>query len=483
MQDAGGGGGGGSALGAYSWSIATEAAKAELLHDGWTDVGSRRLEKTFEYGAMGHVRTTVSLDVGTGSWEARTTGGDVSEQQVQGYLSAAEAVLEKWPPKIDGLFEKWLDLPQWYEVSADLDWAVKELNIDPDDPNAQGDTLTPANDRLARDVVNLGSRTGELSGTYAETFHEEYINGLPTTIQSLGQVVAALSVAVNAQAELWKRTDDDLSTFGSQALAAMKASGPVGGGDDIMMALTVVGAIATVVAAVPTLGGSTALTAAIVTAGAATAGASSVANTAYSQAKEAKSAKDDIPLGAGHPDDVFVNMETGLTKLSSSIKVQEEGLAGWLDLAHAVATGGGCDLSSPDINTAPGDQVLNVNQDVIVTPGMIAKITELWLPSVAADVRQAGSDLDVTASTGAFHRATDVGLAPNGAWPEFTRLQTKTSQLLTRLSNQLETAAEQLQDAARLIGLNDDAESARLARVERQIESRNVNDADEASRL
>jgi len=115
---------------------------------------------------------------------------------------------------------------------------------------------------------------------------------------------------------------------------------------------------------------------------------------------------------------------------------------------------------------------------VSVDADTIARITELWLPSIAADLREAESRLTVTSADG-FHRSTDVGLAPNGAWAEFNALQSRTSSLLTGLSTDIEDAGTKLEDAAKLIGMADESINQRYRAVERQVEDRNLNDPDD----
>jgi hypothetical protein len=470
------GGGGGSSVGAYSSLIAAAAAKAELMHKGWDSTGDYSAKREVETHGDGldpidyHVR--IDVDTYSGEYTALAEGPSAEIARDNWVKEATDAV-NKWGPKIDGLFTKWKDLPSRYSTSEGLlDWAVRELNIDPDDLSGTGDSAGGVNTRLAGDLERLKTRTAQLEGHYATTFADYYVNQLPTTFQAQGLLVSALSVACRAQGEVWGRTADDLSTFESDALAAMKDSGPTGGPNSgLVMALTVVAAFGTALAAVPSLGGSVALFGAI--SGAATIGAGVEA------AKKADESFKDLPMGADHPDKVFTNLENALKGLDTEITTQETGISDFLVAAKAFADSGDCELTRPSLNSAPTSQVFS---GVSVDADTIAKITELWLPSVAADLRQADGYLTVTSQDG-FHRSTDVGLAPNGAWSELSALQTRTSNLLTGLSTDLEDAGTKLELAAKEIGMADEQINQRYRKVETQVEDRNLNDPDDVTPL
>ncbi|MCR1784415.1 hypothetical protein KVF89_17870 [Nocardioides carbamazepini] len=470
MQDAGGGGGG-SSVGAYSSLIAAAAAKAELLHLGWDSTGdyTARREVETQGSPSDPVDYHVRIDVDTYSGEYTTlVKGPSAELARDNWVEQATGAIDKWGPKIDGLFTRWKDLPSRYTSAPLLDWAVRELNIDPDDLASTGDSAGGVNTRLAGDLERLKTRTGQLQGRYATTFADYYVNQLPTTFQAQGLLVSALAVASRAQGEIWGRTSDDLATFEYDALQAMKDSGPEGGPNSgLVLALTVVAAFGTALAAVPSLGGSVALFGAI--SGAAAIGAGVEA------AKTADRSFEDLPLGAGHPDDVFANMEDALTALDTEITTQETGVQQFLVAAKSFADSGDCELTRPSLNSAPAGEVFS---EVTVDPETIGRITELWLPSIAADLREAESRLTITSSDG-FQRSTDVGLAPNGAWTEFNALQNRTSSLLTGLSTDLEDAGTKLEDAAKLIGMADEQINQHYRAVEQQVEDQNLNDPDD----
>lgn len=470
-DDSGGGGGG---VGAYAGLIAASAARADLLHDRWDSTGDYSVKWEVETQGSSldpvdyYVKVEVNTLTGQITHEARGPGAELARDA---WIDRATSALDKWGPRIDDLFTRWKGLPSRYTQAPLLDWAARELNIDPDNPQSTGDSISHVNTRLAGDLERITTRTGDLSGDYAEAFADYYVNQLPTTISSQDVLIAALAVASRAQGEVWGRTSDDLSTFEHDAWMAMKSSGPSGGPDSSkVLALTVVAAFGTALAAVPTLGGSVALFGAI--SGAAAIGAGVEA------AKTADTSFEDLPLGANHPDTVFANMEEALNVLDDEIEVQEIGIRDFLAAAKSFADGGDCELSAPGLNTAPSGQVLDAEQIVTVDARTIAQITELWLPSIAADLREAESRLDVTSDDG-FDRATDVGLAPHGAWAEFSALQSRTSSLLLGLSGDLESAAEKLEEAARIIGMTDEQISQHFRGVENEVERRNLNDVDD----
>ncbi|KRA38283.1 MULTISPECIES: hypothetical protein [unclassified Nocardioides] len=469
------GGGGGSSVGSYSSLIAAAATKAELMHGNWESTGDYTVKREINASNQYVVSfATVEFNTYSGEYSSDAAGAlsDISKDTL---VYEAKAAFDKWPPKIEGLFTKWQNLPSRYTSAALLDWAARELSIDPDNPQATGDSVDSVNTRLAGDLERIKTRTGQLNGKYAKAFADYYANQLPTTVQAQDMLVSALAVASRAQGEVWGRAADDLSKFEHDAWDAMKSSGPDGGPDtDLVLALTVVGALGSALASVPTLGGSVVLFGAISAAAAIGAGVES--------AKQADTSFKDLPLGADHPDKVFTKLEDALTALDDQIQVQEIGIRDFLKSAKSFADSGDCELSTPGLNSAPNGEVLSTHQGVTVNKDTIAQITELWLPSVAADLRQAEGYLTVTADDG-FRRDTDIGLAPTGAWAEFSALQTRTSTLLMTLSKDLEDAGTKLEDAARDIGRTDEGISEHYRNIEKKVEDQNINDPDRVTPL
>ncbi|MBM9459653.1 hypothetical protein JK386_07040 [Nocardioides sp. zg-536] len=447
------------------------------MHDAsaWESTGEYSLKREIN-ASTAYSYTYATIEVNTYSGEYSTEhGGATGELSRDLLVAQALAAIEKWPPLIEDLFTKWQNLPSRYTSAALLDWAARELNIDPENLTGTGDAAGDVNSRLAGDLERLKSRAGDLNGRYAEAFSDYYVNDLPATVGGQDMLISALAVASRAQGEVWGRASDDVANFEHDALQAMKSSGPDGGPDgSLVLGLTVVAAIGTALAAVPTLGGSVALFGAI--SGAAAIGAGVEA------AKTADTSFEDLPLGADHPDTVLANMEAWLDALDKQIEVQEVGIRDLLTSAKVFADSGSCELTAPELTSAPTGEVLSARQGLIVDKRMIAQITELWLPSVAADLRKAESYLTVTADDG-FRREGGVGLAPNGAWSQFDALQTRTSALLTGLSGDLEAAADKLEEAAALIGMTDEAISGDYRRIENEVERRNLNDTDDVRAL
>ncbi len=450
-------------------AIAQAAAHAELQHLDWDEVSFDRVRKEFTYGAMAHVRTTVTLNTYDGSWESETTGGELPDGMIEGWVESAQGVIAKWPPKIEGVFRKWRDIPKEWDLSGEtygFDHATRELSLSPDE-DASGATQL-GNVRLAADLDNLRTRGGDLNGRYAETFRENYVAPLQPTMANQGALVAMLAAAVHTQASLWGQTYVDLLDIEYKAEKAMEASAPSGGdssGDALVVLLTVTGAVAAGVAAVATAGGSLALTAALV--GGATSGAGSI----LSHFSEDPPPPEKVELGGSHPDEVFGNLEGALDELDRQIESQERDLVTILTAGHDLTTVqvpySDLRLKPTGITDAAPGQVLDAEQLVTVDAVTIAKITELWLPTIAADLRSARDELDATVAP--WHRPAGIGLEPTGAWPQFRDLQSAMVQVIGATADELDGAAAALQQAAKLIGLSDEATNQRFDRKADQI--------------
>jgi hypothetical protein len=443
-------------------AIAQAAAHAELQHLGWEEVDFGHVRKTFSYGAMGHVRTTITVHTYSGSWEAETSGGEPPDHLIEGWAKGAQEVIDKWPPKIEGAFRKWRDIPKewdYWEATWGLDHATKELTLSPDE-DSEG-SVELGNTRLAADLDNLRLRTGDLNGQYAETFRENYVASLQPTIANQGAVTALLAVANHTMESLWGKTYVDLIDIEYKAEKAMEASAPSGdsGSDALVAGLLVVGAVAAGVAAVATAGGSLAVTAALVS------GASGAAGSLLSHFSEDPEPKK-VRLGADHPDGVLTKLEEALDELDRQIEGQERDLVTLLSAGHDLTT---VQVPHSDLrlkrsgitDAAPGD-VLDSEQLVTVDEETIAKITELWLPTIVGDLRSARDELDAEVTP--WRRPSGIGLEPTGAWPQFRDLQSAMVQVIGATANELEGAATALQDAARLIGLSDEETNRRFDR-------------------
>ena len=435
--------------------IAQAAAHAELQHLGWEEVDFGHVRKTFSYGAMGHVRTTITVHTYTGSWEAETSGGEPPDSLIEGWAKGAQDVINKWPPKIEAVFRKWRDIPsEWdfWEETWGLDHATKELTLSPDE-DSEG-SLELGNTRLAADLDNVRLRTGDLNGTYAEKFREDYVSYLQPTIANQGAVTALLAVATHTMESLWGKTYVDLIDIEYKAENAMEASAPSGGdsgGDALVAGLLVVGAVAAGVSAVATAGGSVAVAAALV------GGSASAAGSLLSHFSDDPEPKK-IPLGADHPDEVFTKLEEALDELDRQIEAQERDLVTLLSAGHDLTTiqvpHSDLRLKRSGITDAAPGEVLESQQLVTVDGETIAKITELWLPTIVGDLRSAREELD--AKVAPWRRPSGIGLEPTGAWPQFRDLQSAMVEVIGATADELEGAATALQEAARLIGLSDE---------------------------
>lgn len=451
MQDSGDGGG--SSL----YDLTQAAIDAELQHDGW------------DLESEGHVRRTVigdhnnafsvRLDTRTGAVDAgMLSSADAMIAQVS--IDSASQVMQKWGPLIDDAFAKWTDLPSSSANLGErvaLTHAVHELNIQGSSPDSQHDTVGATNVRLSSDIENLNDRSGKLRGRYAEAFKEKYVSRLGLTIQNQCDLISSLSVAVEAQSRLWESIASDVDAIKENAVKAMKSSGP-GGGSGIGVFLTVVGAIAGAVAAVPTLGSS-------VAAGLAIGG--TVIGTAGGLVGSGGESEKEVELGGSHPDIVLANVKKALDALNTSLADQERALADFLAAVASMASGVnfGSDTVSPS-SGRPG-QVLDNQQELSVDPDMIARITHLWIPSISGDLRSARGEL--TVGSDGFQRMSDIGLAPDGAWPQFKDLQAQAIELISDTAQNLDDGAELLESAARGIGLVDEEANRAASREAEKI--------------
>lgn len=108
-----------------------------------------------------------------------------------------------------------------------------------------------------------------------------------------------------------------------------------------------------------------------------------------------------------------------------------------------------------------------------VDADIIARITHLRIRTITGDLRSARADLTVGAD--AFTRPGDIGLAPNGAWPEFQSLQDRAIDLLNGMTREMESGADALDAAARTIGLQDEDEARTFDREADRINSHDLN--------
>lgn len=454
--------------------IVEAAIDADLQHRGWQPGGSGRLVRKIGLNET----ITVTLSTATGALEAvpGPGAGTPEELAFQELVAEVEHVYEIWPPMVDLAFEQWTDLPSPGAPNAyvaQLEHAEKELRTGAVGPSSKGTGATPmsvGNSRLEADLENLRLYSADLRGRYAVEFATRYVTPLPGTIQSLGCLVASLCLSCTMQARIWEMAAADLAEVKQKALAAMKASAPSsgGGGGGLTAVLSVVGAVAGFAAAVPTMGASVAGTLGVLSASLGLAGAV--------KGLDASGGEKSVELGASTPHLVLSNMRWALVALDQAIRGQEEQLAAFLQQTLEATAGtyrGDFDLQARlNDRQDPGD-VLDESTGVVVDANIIARITNLWLPTIAGDLRSARSDLTVGAD--AFARSGEIGLLPHGAWPDFGRLQDRTIDLLSNMARELDDGADALDAAARTIGLQDEQEARTFDREAERINNRDLN--------
>lgn len=452
------GGGGGDVLTA----IVEAAIEADLQHNGWNTYAGDGLMRIFSGGA--HAILTPS----TGAYEIRNATS-VADAEIETAIKQVEQIYAKWPGKVEAAFSKWAALPQPGFNASEVAWLehgegeLRTGTAPPTNTDVEfGPVVGFANQRLAADLLNLSNRVGQLSGMYAEAFQERYLAPLPSAIQGLGAVIACLGLSCQGQSAIWEAAAKDVETIQKDAVTAMKASAPGGGGGSVgLTILAIGGAIAGLVAAIPTGGASVAAVAGLLSAGAGFLGA--VAG--------ASGSNKEVALGASTPDAVMTRIEDALRDLSEAILEQEQRLSDFLTAVQSEieANRSSLDLSAPE---AGQNAVLDHQQNVIVDAGIIARITQLWIPTICGDLRSARSDLVVTSRVFSA-RPSGVGLTPEGSWPQFEAVQETTIDMLTRMIHELGVAADALNDAARTIGLQDQEISADARR-----EAERINNSD-----
>jgi hypothetical protein len=462
MDDVGGGGGG-----SYLRSIADAAIEADMEHREFHSIDGGEFVKNLGSGASYDNKIVVVSDGNA------YIQGHADEAVPSEVLALQSEVFDYWPEAIDSAFEDWLDLPQesdfcFYAEGMSRGAAEIQLGVKVD---GEEDEYKAGNVRLSQDLSNLDTRTGQLAGHYAETFHEGYVAPLPDVIDHNHALADVLAISVGGEAEIWKRANEDARTLQFDAVTAMKSSGPSGGdGTDLKLALTIIGSVATAVSIFATAGTTTALAASLTAAGAGTAG--SLLGDLSGDKPD-----DDVPLGAGHPDDVLANIKEALREVDSRITEEETHvrklLSSCLEATNAGKTDGNFDLKPKGLKSSPSSW-LDGEQLVIVDAETIAKITEWWIPTINGDLRACRRELVVEGD--GWVRPASIGIGAKGPWSEFADLQDRLNELLHGLAEELNDAGEKLQEAARIIGVSDEETNERFAKKAKKINSDNVNE-------
>lgn len=467
-HDAGGG------VGDLAAPTAAAAAKAQLCHDGWQDVGETRARREINVAAgSSSVLVLVEVDTLTGQvhGEGFGPGSEVCRADLE---AGAREVVAGWRDAVAALWRDWQDLPRPTGAVEQLVAAAAEIAVDPEAPDHVGAHVSSVNARLAGDLVRLQMRTAQLAGAYARSFAEHVVAALPSTVGSLHQLLVVVALVARTQEELWARARADAARLEVDLLAAMRSAGPAGGPDSgVALTLTVITALATAATALPTGGASSAVLAMIRAAG--TAGAGIV--NAASGTDPGAGPDGPLALGAGHPRDVLDRAKDALRALDTGITEVEAQLVALVDAALDLIDSGAVDLDHAGRAPRRATEVLDPHQDVVVDDAAIASITGLWLPSIAADLRRARRGLTLTAADG-FERTGTIGLAPTGAWSGLERVQRRSELHLDRLAEQMEAAAVGLARAARELHLVDAAALRRARQLERRVERLDVDDPD-----
>lgn len=416
---------------------------------------------------------SVTVDMIVGS---RTD--DVPRESDFAHLQAD--VFDYWPRAIDDAFRNWEDMaesgPLGWDAGAVLKGAA-EIRVTATNDATTG-AANGANVRLDADITNLSARTAELNGLYAEAFNENYVSRMRPVLDNLHSMTMVLAYGLAGEQELFQRTREQIAQVATDAEAAMKASGPRSGGGDITgitIALIVVGAVCGGIASVATGGAGIPVAAAVATS-LGNVGAGAVKDLLGALVKP-PSPPEPIPLGAAHPKDVLKNIVNGLTEINTRIRAEEQQLVDLFDAAYGdlapAAAAGPFNIARPEIIDHGGSSVLESAQTVLVDPTVIAKITELWIPSIIGDINACRSGLDSEAYS--WTRPAGIGLSATGPWSSYSALQSGVATLLGDTATELAGAAGSLQAAAADIGLSDATANDTYAAQARRITEDNVN--------
>lgn len=456
--------------------IRKAAITSDMEHRGYTEVGGE-FHKEGTYGAMGHVR--IDYYVSHGSVRIETTGGelpdaDATAEQMRTELDAE--VFDYWGDEINDLFLDWItSRPSAGDFSGPAEVMTAgagEISPGPQNFDDQGEAgdYTAGNPRLAGDLSNLATHTSHLQGLYAQEFASRYVAYLGPVIERQSSLAAILAIALRGERDIWEKVDTDFTSLLERAETAMRESSPKVGSsaDGAKLLLGVVGAVAGVITAIPTAGGSVAIAAAVI------GGSASVAGGLIQDPPSHP--KVELDLAGSTPQAVRDKIKDELMRFGDAIELEERVLLDILeDVSGAATSAEGApffDLSRPSI-IGKSEDVLDPVQ-VLVDDYYIGSITCLWLPTIAGDLRQARQA--VSQDTGdIWFRAAFIGYYYNGPKAAFETLQAHLVSVLTNTAQELDDAADALLQAARDIGLADDALNREFTREAQEINQSNDN--------
>lgn len=434
-------------------------------------------------GARGGIPTMEEcwVDGSTGRVEVRMTASDGSDRSAQAAELQAQLqseVFDHWPVAVARIFDPWdtAGLPTDWTFAVAATFARQagmELSTGVES-GEDAPSYVAGNQRLAADLAKLEMRTAQISGRYAQTFAENYVAPLGLVIECQRALVAVLEFALQAEAEVWSRAVTDVATIRSRALAALETCRPASSSDEVdwPAALTVAGAVAAAVAAFATAGSGLAITAVL---------ASTAAGAAGDLVPDADGTVE-RPLGGRTPDAVLTQVEEALVGEHDSvvrlIEREEQRIGRLLSRVAGALQDPGVrrdyDLARPRLTAVPAAEILAPEQDVIVDDATIAKITALWMPSIAGDLRLAAGLLEGDDGAG-WRRPYGIGLGMNGPFDEYAALRECTIDLLRNTSRELDDASVALADAARMINLVDSDVVGRYARLADRVTAENRN--------
>ncbi|MCW2815406.1 MAG: hypothetical protein JWN84_2861 [Nocardioides sp.] len=445
-------------------TIADAAIRADMEHRGWTAISGGSF--SLGTGTMSYDRKAYLVRDG----HAEQLGADDGAALPEFVTSVQSQVFDHWPGAIEAAFADYDSLPtagDFSGVAADMERGAGEIAVSVTSPGSTPEAPS-GNGRLAQDLVNLEGDTNQLAGVYARTFHDRYVAGLSFAVASQHALAGALAVTLGAEERIWREVDSGLTRLKSQAVVAMQASGPQAADTDAALELSVAGSILGAAAAFATGGAVLAL--ALAAAGASAAGDILGAGGSAPAPKK-------VPLGAGTPQGVLDNIIGALDDLDTEVRDQERDLetllSDCLSATTASGTDGNFDLRLRGGGASPGEW-LSAEQDVIVDATAIASITDLWIPTICGDLHACRSALGVNGFP--WIRPAHVGTGTTGPWAEYAALQSRLDDLLAQLESELTEAAAALKEAAKGIGLSDEATTDEMARQADRINAENINE-------
>ncbi|WP_203337849.1 hypothetical protein [Nocardioides limicola] len=413
-------------------------------------------------------------------WEYRAaypgdTAGDMMRDQFDAQAQHMQEVLQEqvfgfWPAQLHEVFAPWLPgaLPSplpFLMGAAQVKSGADELAVDAHLDPAAG-RYPAANSRLANDLNNLYTLAMSLDGLYIENFAADFLGPLRMSVGCQHSLVSLLHITLASEAELWSRAAADVAAIQTQAVQAMLASGPNSGGSmDWRPVLTVVGTIAAAVATFMTAG-----TAAAVAAGLTSVGALTAADLFK---PTETSDREELSLGGASPREVLESVKKALATLGGAIREVEEAAADALVDAAKKADAGGFALARR-AQASPSD-ALDRQSLVTLNKRKLSRIIDLYLPSVATDLRQARQPLGWSES-GPWQRSGSIGFGDTGPLREYQRTQEAAIEVLTETIRDLEAAEEALRATAQEFDLIDEVAAAEFRALAERIAQENIND-------